>query len=243
MRFPLAVPRLTVPMGLTLLQISGGAIDISNAADGSDQILDIFVSTYPTEDLLGGETVTWATSDTVFAAAIARCINKHAGEHHYWATSLTDHVFIWPQDPSVADTGTITCDDVSFTASIANMNAEQAFGTEANWDSGNYGIDIFAGTAMYLIGFDLDGLESWDDEWDLSTAKAVRLTITTEDQIAYVYVGGQGRGRLLIPASDYATTKIEGKRELNVLGAMQGHVPLFIQAGAANNPTYELDIW
>jgi hypothetical protein len=234
------MPRLTIPGGLTLTQVSGGTIDISNAADGSDNILDIFVSTYPTEDLLGGETVTWVTSDAVFAQLIARTINKHAAEHHYWATAAAAVVYIWPQDGTAADTGSITGDDVSFTATFVAMNTAQAFVAAINWDSGNYGQDIFASTAIFQIGFDLTELRSLNTDWDLTTAKAMRLTITAEDQIVRVFCGA--RGQIAIPASD-ATTDIEGKRSIHVLGAMDGHIKYFIQAAAASNPTYEIDLW
>jgi len=221
-------PRLTLPSGLTLTSISGGAIDISGA-DTGDSILDIFVSTHPTEDLLGGDTVAWATSDTVFARLIARKINEKAAEHHYWATAVTDHVFIWPQDGSAADTGTITCDDVGFTATIADMNAEQAFVAAVRWNSGNEGVDAFADTKMYRIGFDMDHLRSINDEIDMSGALGAEVDFTTEDQILTLYFSGGGT----IPLGASAVTKT-----IATLGVAQRHVDLFAQSAAAQNPTY-----
>lgn len=226
-----AVPiaRLEVPGGLTLTKISGGAIDVSNGTDGSDIISNIKVSTYPTEDLLGGSSVTWATSDAVFARLIARKINENAGSHHYWATNVADHVMIWPQDGTAADTGTITSTDVSFTSSITNMNSEQAFVAAVKWNSGNEGADAFADTAMYQIGFDLAYLRSIDANWDLTTALSAELDITTEDQILSLYLGARGVHTLGASAV---------KKTLAVLGVAQGHLRLFAQSAAAQNPVY-----
>jgi hypothetical protein len=137
---------------LTITAVSMGAIDVSNAADGSDIIRDIVVGTHPGEDLLGGDDVTWASSDTVFAALIAAKINQKTAEHQYLAFSVTDHVFIIPKNPWAADTGTITVDDESFTASVANMNIEQAFAARVRVLSG-----AAAGipdTKVYALGFD-----------------------------------------------------------------------------------------
>lgn len=233
------VPLFSLRTGLTLTAISGGAIDVSNAADTSDNIKDIVVATHSDEDLLGGDTVTWATSDAVFARLIAEKINEKADEHHYWATHATDHVYIWPQDGSASDTGAITVDDTSFTASVANMNSEQAFVAATKWVSGNYGVDAFADAKMYRIGFDFSNFWTNDSNWDLTALKGVELVLQTEDQTLTVYVGPGGNIAL---SGTPADNDIE-ERTFGVLGCSMGLMDLFAQAGAASNPVYHLRAW
>lgn len=233
-----SVALFSLRCGLTLNDISGGAIDISDAATG-DSIADIFVSTHPTEDLLGGDTVAWATDDATFARLIATKINEKANEHHYWATHASNHVYIWPQDGSAADSGTITADDTGFTASIANMNSEQAFAAATKWVSGNYGVDAFGGTTMKRIGFDFSNFRSIDTNWDLSQLKGVELVLQTEDATLTVYTGPGGNIVLSATPSD---NDIE-ERTFGVLGHSMGLLGLFAQSGGAQNPTYHLRTW
>lgn len=233
------VPLFSTRCGLTLTAISGGAIDVSGGVDTSDIIRDIVVSTHPTEDLLGGDDVAWATSDTVFARKIATKINDKAGGHHYWATSVTDHVFIWPQDGSESDTGTITFDDESFTATGADMNVEQVFVAAVNWTSPNYGVDAFADTKMYRIGFDPSIFWSNDANWSMSQYKGVELDLQTEDQTLTVYCGPGGYIALSATPADNAVEE----RTFDVLGCSMGIMDLFAQSGAAQNPVYRLRGW
>lgn len=231
--YPLPVPRIITPGGLLLTQISGGAIDISNGTDGSDIISNIKVATYSTEDLLNSESVTWATSDTVFARLISRKINKWAGLHHYWSTCATDHVYIWPQDGTASDSGAITTTDVSFTSAIANMNSEQAFAAAVQWDSSNDGVDAFPDTKMYQVDFDMSYLRSLDSDWTLTSALAVELKLVAEDQTLNWFIGARGKGVIAAAANEL----------IDVLAVAQGHTRLFLQSAAAQNPTYRVRAW
>jgi hypothetical protein len=231
---------------MMLWKLSGGAIDVSNAADGSDNVKDLFVDTYPTEDLLGDDTVTWATSDTEFARLIALKINQKSAGHHYWATSVTDHVFIWPKNPWIADAGVITVDDTSFTAAVANMDIEQPWATGIRVISGqSSGIP---GTSMYAIGFDNSNLpldvgaymgyeEGNDDRPTLDGRKPGRFNLQTQSPWKLTFSSGQitnwydmGGGLRSLAADTDRVRNIFQWREY----------PMFVQAAAAATPTYEV---
>lgn len=224
---------------MTITAVSMGAIDVSDAANSSDIIRDIFVSTHPTEDLLGGDDVTWDTSDTVFASLIAAKINEKSSEHQYWAFSVTDHVFILPKNPWEADTGTITCDDESFTASVANMNIEQAFAAALRVLSG-----AAAGipdTKVYAVGFDhshypadaqaylgsglvLDGKAP--GRYNLRSASAVMMRFQADQITTWWDFAG---------ATD---TLAAGTVENPIDVYHWREVPLYVQAAAAAAATY-----
>lgn len=223
---------VSIPGGVTLTQISGGAIDVSNAANGSDTIADIVVATHSGEDLLNGATVTWATSDAVFARAIARKINEEADNHHYWATvggASNDHVFIWPQDGSSSDTGAITVTDTSFTASIANMNSEQAFAAAVRAPSWNYGADVLPDTNMYRVDFDFDYLGSEVNDDNIENMAAVHWNVYPEDQVVYLHMGAEGL--IYVPSAAWKT--------INIKAVADGHINLFAQAAAATNLAFD----
>jgi hypothetical protein len=169
----------------------------------------------------------------VFGRLISRRINFVAGGHHYWSTCATDHVFVWPQDGTEADTGAITCDDESFTASITNMDSEQAFAAAVQWDSGNDGVDAFPDTAMYQVDFDMSYLRSLDSNWSLTSALGAELKLISEDQILNWFIGARGKAPIAAGANEL----------IDVLAVAQGHLRLFVQSAAAQNPTYRFRGW
>jgi len=229
---------------LMLWAASGGAIDISDAA-ATDTIAGVFVSTHSTEDLLGGDVVTWGTDDATFALLIAAKINEKTAGHHYWAVAVSDQVMIWPKDPWKADTGTITVDDTGFTAVVANMNVEQAFVTGFRVLSEQAaGIP---GAGMYTIGFDHSNLpldsgasmgyaEGDDDRVEVGGRKPGRFNLRSQspwklkfecDQITSWY--DMGGGKRTVAADTEVERIIYQWREF----------PVFIQAAAAATPSYE----
>lgn len=229
---------------LTLWKLSGGAIDISDAA-AADTIAAIFSSTHSTEDLLGGATVTWATDDGTFASLIAAKINEKSAQHHYWATAISDHVFVWPKNPWVADTGTITVDDTGFTASVANLNAEQAWATGARVLSGT--TSGIPGTSMYALGFDHSNLptdvgatmgyvDGADARVELDGRKPGRFNLRSQSPWRLIFEADQitnwydmGGGKRTLAADTERSRHVYQWREF----------PVFVQAAAAATPEYE----
>lgn len=220
----------SIPGGITLTTISGGAIDISNAADGSDNIKDITVA--GGADLLGGDTVTWATSDAVFAALIAKKINEKAAEHSHWATigiGATDHVLVWPQDGTAQDTGAIAVDDTSFSASVENMNSEQAFAAATRVPSRNYGINALPDTKMYQVNFDFDYLGSTVNDNNIENFSAVHMNVYPTASDVYFHMGAEGD--IYVPSGAW--------KSINVKAAALGLVKMFVQASAATNLAFD----
>ena len=237
---PVSHARFAVSGCLDKIVISGGAIDVSGAADGSDTLKSVFSSTYPTEDLLGGDTVTWATDDATFARLICAKINEKSTGHHYWATRAADHVFVWPKDGTVSDTGVISVDDTSFTASVANMNVEQAFVAGVPLISGGYGADNVAATMLQLkpnfsrLPDPAIGVGDVDDDgvsaYDMRRAKGIELDILLEDADLTAYMGWEGG------YAQYVAT--EKKRRYDILAASPaadggaGSMGFFVQTTA-----------
>lgn len=231
---PVPLPRLELPGGLTLTKISGGSVRVNDAATG-DSVSSITVG--GTEILSG--TVAWATDDLTFTRLLVRNINAYSGTSGYWAThDGVDKVLIWPLNGATSDTGAVVTTGSGFTPADTNMNSYQAFVAAVDWNSGNEGADAFADTGMYRVGFSMAHLKSLattaaQGAWTLTGAEAWELDITTEDQTLSAYIGSKGVHTLGSSAV---------KKTLGIWGCFKGHCSLFLQSGAAQNPTYVLRI-
>jgi hypothetical protein len=219
--------RAGLPGGLTFTQISGGLFDTADIGSGDSQ--DTLT--------VGGVSIidsaqTFLTDAATSAHKIARHINSADvfPDHDWWvsiAVADSDHVRIWPKDGSATVTATVAGTDTGYTPVYGDVNTTQAFAAAVRKPSGNYGDDVFPGTAMYQVGFDFKYI-SQDSDWDIDGLAAAELMIFPEDQIVRVYWGGEGYIR--VPSAAWFT--------IPILGAMQGHVNMFMQAEAATNMHY-----
>lgn len=234
---PIALARLEVAGGLTLTKISGGSVRVDAAGAGD--------SFSPANLLVGTQsliesTVTFATDVLTFTRLLVRAINDYTATSGFWAThDGIDKVLVWSADGRTQITTAITATGTGFTATAQNMNVYQVFVATVDWNSGNEGADAFADTAMYRVGFDFAHLYSLASTealgaWTLTGAKCAELDVTTEDQILRAYIGSKGVHTIGAAAV---------KKELAVLGCMDGHASLFLESAAAQNPTYSLRIW
>lgn len=228
----LPIPRVSMARCLTLTKVSAGSVTVT-AAGAGDTVALLMVGSV---DLLNGATVTYATSAAYFAYLIAAKINQNTANHDYWATVVSDVVWIFPQDGRTVDTATITVDDTGFSATVANMNSAQTFVAAVKWDSGNLGQDAFADTGMYRVGFDFSVVQSLTTDWDATSGRAMEITYTVEDQTLDVYVGGPGRHRL-------TTTSPQNSQKFATMAVAADIVSMFLQSGGPQNPTYLVSAW
>ncbi len=230
---PVPVGRADLPGCLTLTSISGGSTRW-NGAGANDTVSSITVG--GTEIL--GSTITYATSVAATCKTAIRAINAY--QSPYWATfDGTDKILIWPRDGSASDTGAVATTESGFTATDVNMNSEQAFVAAVRWPSLNLGDDAFADTKMYRVGFSFSGLYSLSSDAVITSAEGAEILFRTEDQALDVFIGAEGKWQL---AANGATA-VAGQQVFSVLACAQGHMSLFLQSAAAQNPTYLMRIW
>lgn len=223
--------RLSIPGGITLTAISGGAIDLNDmgASDSQDTLTidSVAVITAP---------IAFTTDLATTARLLAANVNANVANHNYWASikiGATDWVEFWLRDGTATSGAlTVTGTDTGYTPNYVNMNTEQAFVAAVRAPSGNYGIDMFD-TKMYQVGFDFSLLRSLDSNWDITTAKGVELHVYPEDQILNAHIGPEG----LIACRSAEWTI------LDIMGCMEGHQRLFLQSAAAQNCWYKLLIY
>jgi hypothetical protein len=228
------VARASLPMGLTLTQISGGLFDVADMGSGD------------TQDTLtvGGVSVidaalTFRTEANTSAHKAAREMNGGAKylSGDYWYSidpANADHVRIWPKNGSASVTAIVTGGDTGYTPVYGDVNTTQAFAAAVLRPSWNYGDDFFPTAGiMYQVNFDFAQLQTRDSNWTINTAKAVSLWVYPEDQIVRAYFGGEGYIR--IPSAAWF--------EIDVLAVAQGQLNLFLQAEAATNMAYKIQVW
>lgn len=230
---PVGAGRADLPGCLTLTAVSGGSTRW-NGMGAADTVTSITVG--GTEIL--GSTITYATSVAATCKTAIRAINAY--QSPYWATfDGTDKILIWPRDGSSSTTATVATTESGFTATDVNMNTEQAFVAAVRWPSLNLGDDAFADTKMYRVGFDFSQMYSLSSDATITTAEGAEITFRTEDQALDVFIGSEGKWQL---AANGATATA-GQHTFSVLACSQGHLSLFLQSAAAQNPTYLMRIW
>lgn len=183
-----------------------------------------------------GSTVTFDTDVATTCKAAIRKINAYSSP--YWATfEGTDIIYIFPRNGLAQDTGAVVTTESGFTATDVDMNSSVAFVAAKRWPSLNLGDDILTDTAMYAVGFSFTGLYSTDTAFDATKAKGVEIDLQTQDQTLDVYIGPEGKRTLSATPADNT------HRTFSVLAVAQGQIGMFLQSGAAQNPTFDLRAW
>lgn len=223
-----SVARATLFGCVTLNKVSRGSTRWNTIGAG-DTVTSITVG--GTEIL--GSTITYATSIAATCKAAIKAINAYNSP--YWAKfEGTDIIYIFPRDGSAADTGAVVATTAGFTSTDVNMNTSVAFVAATRWPSLNLGDDAFADAALYRLAFDFSNLKSNDSNWTLTSAEGAEIDITTEDQTLDVHIGPEGMQTL---------SATPAEKTFSVLAVTQGQLSMFLQSGAAQNPTFRLRVW
>lgn len=213
---------LDIPGGITLATVAAGAVDLNDM--GSGDSLDTL--TVDGTNIMTAA-ITYATSLPVTARRVALNINANSQTSGYWARikpGATDWVQIFRNDGATS-TATVSGTDTGFTPVYVNMGTEIAAVAAARVPSWNYGIDVFADTNVYMVGFDFSLMPT-----AVQSFKAVEMVIYPEDQVVYGHVGPEG---VIYCPSAVSTT-------ISVKGAMDGDVNLFLSAAAATNCAFRV---
>lgn len=216
---------LDIPGSVTLAVVSAGAVDLNNM--GASNSLDTLT--------VGGTNIltaaiTYTTSLAVTARLVALNINANSQTSGYWARikpGATDWVQIFRND-GAPGAATVSGTDTGFTPVYVDFDTEITPVAAARYPSWNYGLDMFADTNVYKVGFDFSLMPT-----AVTTAKAVFMVIHPEDQVVYAHIGPEG----VIYCPSAANTTIA------VRGAMDGDVTLFLSAAAATNCAYKLTVY
>lgn len=227
---PIMHPRLSLPGWLKRTTCSGGSSDISGAGAG-DTVTAVAIGGV---NQLQSATITYATSVANFARLICNDVNTNPNATYWGTWNGVDKILWWPRAvQTAADTSTVDVTESGFTCTDVNMNTAQAYVAAAHTPSWNYGIDMFPDTNMYQFSFDFSGLGSLDTNWTLASLQAFSLVLLPEDQVVNAYIGPMGYNR--------CPSAVE--THLDVLGVMQGHQTLFMQAAAATNCSYRARVY
>lgn len=216
---------LSIPGGITLTQVAAGAVDLNDM--GASDSLDTL--TVGGTDILNGA-VTFTTDLATTARLVALNINSYSQTSGYWARikpGATDWVQIFRNDGATG-AATVSGTDTGFTPVYVDINTEIAAATGFRAPSWNYGIDMFASTNVFKVGFDLSLLPTGP-----AAGKAVIMAIYPEDQVVYVHMGPEGV--IYCPSAAW--------KNVNVKGAMDGDITMFMSAAAATNCAFDLNVY
>lgn len=216
---------LEIPGAVTLTQVAAGAVDL-NDMGASDSLNTLTVGG---TDILNGA-VTFTTDLATTARLVAININNYSQTSGFWARikpGATDWVQIFRNDGATG-AATVSGTDTGFTPAYVDVNTEIAAGTEFRAPSWNYGIDMFATTNVYKVGFDLSLMPG-----NIPDGKGVFWTLYPEDQVVYGHIGPEG----VIYCPSAVSTVIPVK------GVYDGDVTMFVSAAGATNCAHRLLIY
>lgn len=216
---------LSIPGALTLTQVAAGALDLNDMGSSDSQDTLTVAGT----DILNGS-VPFTTDLATTARLVAININNYSQTSGFWARikpGATDWVEFFRNDGATG-AATVSGTDTGFSPAYVDVNTEITAAAEFRAPSWNYGIDMFANTNVYKVGFDFSLLPS-----AVQTAKAVEMVIYPEDQVVYAHMGPEG----VIYCPSAAATRI------SVKGAMDGDLTMFMSAAAATNCAFYFDVY
>lgn len=217
---------LDIPGGITLTQVAAGACDLADM--GSGDSLDTL--TIDSTDILNGA-VTFTTDLATTARLVAINVNSYSKTSGWWARikpGATDWIQLFRNDGATG-AATVSGTDTGFTPVYVDVNTEIAAAAAFRAPSWNYGIDMFASTNVFKVGFDYSELPVGGNS-SIGDFKGVEMIVYPEDQVVYAHIGPEG----VIYCPSAAETIID------ISGVVAGDLTMFMSAAAATNCAHRI---